>query len=871
MSWTTHNDKRLKELGARFNAETITPAEMNEFDTLHRRFEMAGRPTPTDVIKSSRGIGGIVLQDPGPSFAYNDNPRLSSNEQSIIRELKAKHFDHGQSLTHGETNLWNAIMDKSKGTLNQAALSNAWKEYRQDVKIGTTALSKTLVQPQELGSIARFGISAGYSAEETERMLRQQFPRGTTQSKARAFLADRFDIKGYKQYEKTYKGLGNDVRPMSFAQWQRQSEHSRLRRMNQRHISTFDTDDFGNPILGNFVRRKNEAFAFPQRVFLEGSPIGRSGNQIVTTVAENKLLKRAQTWGAHEMIELHGPNVGRPQPAAMRSGEMSRRPETIQRMNVAAIIGGDADVAGQGYIMPSVTLASSRKTKTIWSKTPDAYSGIPDVGKWWRPEEGYRLAAELEIEKAGSKYGHAIVGRRTIKDTSRKRGDIYGTQFAIQQFADPKNVLARQKFSFSKSELAPATGQWTTGSGAPLNVDMVTGLKDVGGYVFSAMAQESPERLSKMLNIPADQLQKMSYASLGDKPLQAFEQYMLKERIQTIVSPEGRRLQALVGPVGVQASEDWPVREPRLSADEMRSLWQHHPEAALNLAANPHSERVARSYQHIVQASYANTGRGATPKGTVIPQVERVSKMLEQAELNARASMPKLGAADPVPDQVMRKHFADLWEQEGAFWKVGNTVMLPGKSMGRFRTSGGLKGGEASRLTGEAHKLLATYVSGNKDKFADAQSRFAAQQLQIAGGENAIRYATSVFPSKKQMTGTVVRGAHPKKLAPHEIYVSGMGGQAIHVTGFPSQGGVPYQMLLQSLTEKEIVKRGLDPESFYVGVDVNQAIARDYDGDLAYAINAGELIPGKDGKLYTKDGQKLTSPTKIKHYANLAP
>ncbi|MFC1975039.1 hypothetical protein ACFLXQ_01415 [Chloroflexota bacterium] len=788
---------------------------------------------------------------------------FTTDDNRILKDLTEK-FNRGQ-LSPAE----------------EAQMDNLMWKYEQARSAAPGQQSQaSAATPSPLPATSRPGPQPGNPAGSTQTQW-NNLPYSQREPVPSWMQTDEYDHQRYEQYRNTVQRANQQItdpaqhiKPINIHQWQQMPEHRRLRMSQQRYVGEGQVPE-------GFIRRKTESFAYPTQTITQGSHLGVTPQGTMATFDEAKLLKRQQMLGAHQTVRLNAPGVSSPYAAPMRAGPMSQRADVMQRMNAAVIIGGDPGVAGQGFIQADApggqrSFIETSKTRTLWQDTPwtqQQLGRMAQPGQTFRPGQGYVLGEGYAAEKHGSKYAHGILGRTTDGITRLVEGPDgqptrqYGLQYTIGQAAPTQTGLARMKNAFAKSELATADlSRWTNTSGQPLGVSAVMGMKDLGGYVYSSMMAQEPTRLANILGVKESQLAGMNYGSLGAAPLKAFEQHMLKDRMQTIVSPKGRRYQALVGPVAAQFSEDFPVREPRLSYDEMQALRRADPATAARLEASPRSQLIQRAYQGVVQAGMASTGKYVAPAGTITPSRSQAGQMLNLAQEQAREALGLAPNATITRSQAL-PFFRRNWEQHNQFWQVGKAVMAPGSSSTRFRATGLTSDTEVSSYVGRAYDMLQDYATNGKN-FERSADNFIAAQMKIAGGGNAVRYATSVFPGRKDMVGTVLRGAPTPKTAgqhlsgqgtldPHEAYVPGMGGKAIHMTGFPSQGDVPYEMALRSLTKDEVLRRGLDPQSLYAGQHVAQAMGRDYDGDLAYAIRASS-------------GTTLSTPQQVKQYAQLA-
>ena len=627
-----------------------------------------------------------------------------------------------------------------------------------------------------------------------------------------------------------------------------------------------------------FVRRRNESFAYPQSVLTQASFLGiGSQGETLSTFEPDKFLKRQQMLGAHEMVQMRAPGFSNPRPAALRAGPMSQRPDTVQTVRAAMVIGGEPFAPGQFGFQRGPGEVTHTITRQIFGQNLE---GVARPGQFFERGQDLILATGATPIASG-RYASRILNARPITRTTQYGEEEQGFEFAIERSAAPEEALLRSK-AFLQKQVGTAMDltRIEDTQGNPLNVAMMGTLKDYGGYVYSYFMARSPEFLANAVGMPVEQLRRTSFAELGAAPLEAFKRMMVEQNVlQTInvpiTTPSGRtrvqQFQALVGDVAVQLSQDNPVRQARLGFDEFQNLRRNDPILAQQLQGTRFNQQMQRTFRNVVSAGLASTGQYELPRGTFDASdprvVGRISNVLAEAEASARASMPHLGPTEQLPQDVLQHHFAQVWGRRRFFTNVGGTVLPPGSSLQRFAASGAFEGTDVSAYVGSTHRLLSAVVGGDQARIAQETERFREVQLGIAGGRNALRFAQSVFPGNR-MVGTVGRGS--QSLRPHEVFVPGMGGQAVHVLGFPSLGGQEYRLTFQSLTEQEVTRRGLNPESFYAGIDVVQAMQRDYDGDLFYAIQVGAVQRGQDGKLYAQNGQQLTTADEVRQLARLA-
>lgn len=771
--------------------------------------------------------------------------------------------------------------------------------------------------------------AAGYSRFEIQRMVK-----GMTMKQAESYLSKRFDTGRYQQYaEWMTRGGGASRDPgarenvVSLARWQHMPEHLKIRMMTGVHVSQLQKDDYGNPVVpqGYFQPKTDTRHVYPTDVITKGSHLSSSANQLITTFKSDKLLKRTALLGKHEMVELRG--IGGMRRASWRSNEWSKEPEPIQVLRAAAVVGGDPGPAGQIYFSNKIREAAQRITTDVWDERGTGLSGLPKAGQTFAPGAGITLAEGRTPINVGDKWGHRVLDVHDIEQQVQSGIDpatgkpIYSTQrgkrMVLEQFAPIPEALVRGKAFWQKG--VGTTADLSDIQGAS-SIQMLSGLKDVGGYAYAYWMARPQQELAQAIGRKLEDVQHLSYAELGEAPLRAFEKLVQDPQsglLQTIQRPqivsaenlrdlEGkytgtpealgggrfrvmREYQALVGPVAMQASTDFPVRNPFLGHDELQALKLR--DRGLYDRVMQGGASTQQAYKNIVNAALATTGEFQLPEGAVNIDQSQIDLPYEDAAgaqqmlryrgagdiisattAAAKAELPGLGPGETIPRNVLQRHFAELWKNQENFTVVptgrGDIVLPPGSALERFRASGSYEGEEVSQMVGRTFDLLTAYRSGDKAAIDEAALRYQQQQLTIAGGENTIRRAMGAYVNNRDMLGTVVRG--DLALRPNEVYVPGMEGQEISMFRFPTQGGNEYSMSFRGMSKKEAMSLGLDPKSMYTSIQLQQALAGDYDGDLAYALRVGAIQTDKNGNLVTQSGRKLSGVQDVLNSAKAA-
>ncbi len=744
--------------------------------------------------------------------------------------------------------------------------------------------------------------AVGMSRAEIRATIKRNFPQGATSAQAKSLLRKTFDFEGYGQYASTLT-KEDRVSKISLAEWQRLPEHRRHRLMNQRHISEFDSDDFGNVDFESqgYTRRKSENYAFPISSVTRASHLGiDKQGRTISTFSESKVGKRMQLLGAHEQVQLRGPGVSAPFQAPMRSGPESRRPETLQTVRGALVVGGDPGPAGQMFIDPQqITGSSTRYTKVIKGKEGRNLGQTVKPGQVFQPGQPVQLAEGLTPYGGKGRYQHKV-----LDVVPRKDG---GYRFVMERSAPTETALIRSKMGATKSvatarNLAGVRGE----KGHAMNLGFLAGVKDVGGAAFSHLMTRSPASLAKTLGVSQEYLQGKSYAELGERPMQAFQQKVLPRMLRTInvptivsghnlerlrpgmaVNPRSGKVdafamgdnryrvnmqyQALVGNFALQASEDHPVKHPFLSRDELTQLQQRDPQTYAAVRAG--GRRTQSAYREIVNTALATTGEYELPRRTVNaedPTVRaRLGQMMAAAQSRARSMAPE--GQDPSR-AVLQNAFLEEYKQRRtpiAFNTEAGQVVLPsGRSLARYSATGGFANEDVSKIGGRAFDLTSAFLGGDQEGMSKAARRYTREQMEVAGGREGIRKAMGMYVGNEMMRGSVIRGS--EALHPNEVYIPGMENQAVHTMRFPTQGGSEYSMQVQSISRKQAMAMGLHPDAMYASIDLQQAMAGDFDGDLAYALSTGLIQTNKDGKLITKNGKPLATISDVRRAASVA-
>jgi hypothetical protein len=827
------------------------------------------------------------------------------------------------------------VQQKSRRELHERLKARADQQAREQLR-RERVLQRMAEQPYKRAQAAqeRYGTlraeqqaliekytAAGYSRFEIQNMVK-----GMTMRQAEDYLSHRFDINRWEQYvEHVTKGAGASIDPaqrhegaVSLARWQHMPEHLKLRMATGIHVSRV-TDAEGNINVpqGYFLPKSDSKHIYPTAVITGGSHLGTAAGKLVTTFKLDKLLKRTALLGKHETVELRGGGVGGQQRASWRSGPMSQEAELIQVLNSAAVIGGSPGPAGQIYFSNKIKEAAQRITQDIWDERGIGFENLPRIGDEFTPGSGLTLGAGREPINVGDKWGHRVLDIHDIYDNERK---LAGKRFVLEQFAPANEALVRGKAFWQKG--VGTTADLSNVRGAQ-NLHMLSELKDLGGYAYAYWAARPQQELAKAMGIGLDKIKNLSYSELFDvgakyNPLQAFERIALDEKngiLKTLQRPEvvsGHNLrdlqgkyvgtpealgndryrvmmeyQALVAPVAMQASTDFPVRSPFLGYDELQALKLRDQRLYNRVMQGGAATQTA--YKNIINAALATSGEFELPGGTIpidqatvnLPYTDAggaqqtltyrgAQDIIGAAIRSAKQEMPDAG--ENIPRNVLQRHFADLWAKQENFTTVptqrGNIVLAPGSSLERFRAGGEYSGEEVSQIYGRTFDLLQAYGLGDQKALSEAALNYQRQQLTIAGGENTVRRAMGAFVNNRDMLGTVVRG--DRALHPDEIYVPGMEGQEISIFRFPTQGGNEYSMSFRGMSKKEAEALGLDTKSMYTSIQLQQALAGDYDGDLAYALRVGAIQVDRKGQLVTESGRKLSGVQDVLNAARAA-
>ena len=740
-------------------------------------------------------------------------------------------------------------------------------------------------------------MQLGLTREEAQRMVGNRSP-----TQARAALAQHL-VPGYEQARKVFARGSPAEREGGFvspATWRYMPEQLQLRRMMAKPVSEFETDPkTGRPVIeSGWIRRGQEAHAFPASVLTQGSYLAQTatGEHIATWQPE-KWEKRTQMLGAHEFLEMQGLESRR---AFMPSGPLARRGEPGQVIRTAAIVGGDIGGPGAAIVDPRVGMATQRTYRQIEEPGEGRmYPWVSSRGATFEPGTRMTLAGGLAGEPTG-KFGYRVL------DVAALTGGGYG--FAMERYAAPTAARLRMKFAGQKVEatVGPQLRGMTFPSGEPVGALAAYGLKDVQGYAYQHFMAKDPAYLAGVMGVEQSALPP-TYSQLGTRAMESFSSQVLPQILKTVhmremmteqaaaryresgamVSeqqlPGGRVYgkvahQALVGDVLQQFGHDYPVRRPFLGHEELEHIQRQQPELHQRIMRGSEGGRAA--YQDVANAILASTGRYELPEGTIGAEGLNLGGMMVAAQEQAREKLGYGPEAEP-PAAMVRKLFMERLAQSEAGQRhiaveteAGRAVLPPGQTLQQFGAGGKFEGEEVSKYAIAAERLLSHVASGGgRDEAITTLQRFTAAQQTLGGvgpskpgqpkQSDFARRLTGAFLPKGRSAGDILHTS--QALKPWEAYVPGMGGQAIQPFAFPSGGGRMWGagMQMVGLTEKEAAARGINPKEMTLSMDLIQALGRDVDGDLGYALSLGAVTRHEDGSVRDAKGRRLDSSQAI--------
>ncbi len=680
---------------------------------------------------------------------------------------------------------------------------------------------------------------------------------------------------------------------------------------------------------GYFMGKGHSSHVYPMDVLTQASPLGMEpGGGVFTTFGskETTPVKRKQQFGT--LPQIYATGLERTT-TTMKAGPLSTRPEQVQHVQAVMLLGGGAGAPGQaevtgalgrfGYsvtqdiygtgerhITPEMVqapagtqFAAGQSRQLIQGMHPTANQQWGLTVKEWAPisreqerrlpgggtetytQRGMRMigehAADIGVAQAYSKFGgqkETLTLNQQVGQITSATGENLGAQM-LGQAKDPLGLAYSHMMTRSPEELRQATGiSQLPGSWGELGA---------GGYHgFMNLARE--QNLVQAVHIPrtASGQELRRQAGLApDAPLtpEALQgtgiiPESLKRRPATHETLPGQpmveqwdytlKAEAFVGKVAAQFGTDAPVKRTRMGADDLAAMAKLDPVTHARIMRQ--GAPVHQASTDIMNAMLASTGQATAPEDVTQLSRQRAQAMLATSQAQARMTLG-LGHEAAVPIEAQQEAFMQQLSTSQGFSSIptsqGDIVMPPGASLQRYRAAGVQENEEISRVGRRTMGLYAAYAGGNPEQTMAAAARLQEAQVEIAGGSQGLRNVTN-RDITGGMVGTTLRG--DPRMAPHEAYVPGMGGQAIRPMAYPNIGPEAQNINVVGMQESEAVARGLDPTSQYWGSDIRELLHRDNDGDIGYALNIG-AAKIQNGKLVSSNGQQITSPSQLRAMA----
>jgi hypothetical protein len=305
--------------------------------------------------------------------------------------------------------------------------------------------------------------------------------------------------------------------------------------------------------------------------------------------------------------------------------------------------------------------------------------------------------------------------------------------------------------------------------------------------------------------------------------------------------------------VGMQVYGETGVNRPSMNLETLRQLERGDPATHRRVVAAGEQGRTdyqqfARAYMASMDPSYRGSG--------IVDVNKEIAGRTEagQQAITALAEVKALGLGRAETAAKFMREAAPEWMRNtqmlirgGAGEEQSEAVLAPLQSWGRFAASGAFPNEAVTSMELRGFQLAEAAIEGETGL---GQSKRIQEFLGPKGvGQlvNSARFGRNVtgveLPLSGEDTaiaafGDVMTGHG--KIAGDEFYSPTMrqGGLG-YVAGQPTQhGGKTYrpELRMQGLTEKEIVRRGLDPGHTYVGSTAVQMHGKDWDGDLIYGM-----------------------------------
>jgi hypothetical protein len=220
------------------------------------------------------------------------------------------------------------------------------------------------------------------------------------------------------------------------------------------------------------------AYSYPISAITEASFLAKlPSGHTVTTWKPGKSEKRLQTLGAHATGQVTTLETA---PEFLREGPASAGPERLRQvMKAALVIGGDVGGPGAGiYDFGRQARFAQQQYRYIPAEEGRTISPVAP-GAVFMPGSEMALAAGVTGERTGK-------WRYQVEDVFR--GEEGGYHFALTRSAAMDQ--ARVAFKEASTKVQGIRGdlsQVTELGGGPLGIQLMAGMKDVQGAIFSPL------------------------------------------------------------------------------------------------------------------------------------------------------------------------------------------------------------------------------------------------------------------------------------------------------------------------------------------------------------------------------------------------
>ncbi len=729
-------------------------------------------------------------------------------------------------------------------------------------------------------------MKIGMPREQADAMFKQQFQGTRTNVAQMSTWFQNEYLQGYSGMRVRRQGTQEAEGGVpSEAAWQYTPEHLRYRFSKAKPVSEMEKDKYGRPVVPQGqILRSGAAFSFPTSAITEASYLARTpqGKTVMDWEA-SKTEKRMQMLGAHELVEMRGLRKADP---FIKAGPASGRPEEHEYIvKSAMILGGEIGGPGTALIDPSVGQAFQRTSIDIAAEKGKSFDWMAPRGTEWGPGEQMQLAGGLAGKSTG-KWSYRVT------DVARTSEDEKSYRYTLERFASAADARLRTKMGAQKSQgsIQDLSGI-TDPQGNPLGIQYASGFKSLQGLVYERMKAIGADRVREITGL--DKLPG-SYSEIGPDIVQAFMKHEAPGMLQTIQVPTTLTLanleraresgslvpgsatgigggvyraklqyQALVGDLAKQFGHQYPVNRPFLSVEEMEKMKRAAPEEYERITYEGAPEREA--YTEVANAFLATSGGYQDPKGTVEPSQAKMLSLFSQAE---KIAQEESGTGDPSVAAITKQFMSLMASEESGLagsplaipTDAGRVVMPSADVLQKFGATGKWSNEEMSKYVSRARQVLSAYASGGDEALTEAATEFRQAQGELAMSKNFTRGLTGSYLTRA--SGDVIRSS--MGLQPGQAHVPGMAaGTPIRMGRFPSAGSQIYGLVATAIGESRAKELGINPDEMTMSMELLQANQGDADGDLAFAVEAGDISVDENGQLTDASGSVLDTSTKI--------